>query len=123
MLPPLLRILLDEPALLAAHAAAYTDLIKQESCTFRARMVRRIGYLLMLYGCALLGLLFAGVALMLHAVTGAGDWLLWVVPAVPLVGALVAGWAVWRAPRTDSFPKTRAQLGEDMQMFGLKEAE
>ena len=63
MLPPLLRILLDEPALLTAHAAAYSELIKEESGMLQARIARRIGYLFVVYGCALLALLFAGVAL------------------------------------------------------------
>lgn len=123
MLPPLLRILLDEPALLTAHAAAYSELIKEESGMLQARIARRIGYLFVVYGCALLALLFAGVALMLYAVTGGGHWLLWLVPVVPLAVALVTGWVVWRQPRGASFPKTRAQIGEDMQMFGLKEAD
>lgn len=121
MLPPLLKILIDEPGLLAAHAVAYSDLIRQETGSIQARFTRRVGYWAVLAGCVLLTALFAGTALMLYAVTGVVSWLLWVVPAVPLVGALIAGSALIRMPRGHAFPRTRAQFDEDLQALGFRD--
>lgn len=123
MLPPLLRVLLDEPALLQAYAAAYTELVREEAGTLQQRVVRRLAYAAGSAGCALLALVFMGVAVMLYAVSGRGHWLLWIVPAIPLVCALVMAGLLWRAPGEPTFPKTRAQLDKDLQICGLKEVE
>lgn len=123
MWPPLLRILLDEPELLTRHSAAYTALVKQEATLLQAHLVKRAGYLLVLLCGAVLGFMFLGIALMLYAVSEGEHGLLWIVPAVPLALALVAGWSLWSAPRTASFPRTRAQMNQDMQLFGFKEPE
>jgi hypothetical protein len=61
---------------------------------------------------------------MLFAVTGTAHWLLWAVPGVPLfVMILAAARFVRDRPAPLAFPRARAQLDEDMQLFGLKEAE
>ncbi len=122
MWPPLLRIMLDEPGLLTGYVSAYAQLLKQDAAWWQSRQVRRLGYLLLLASAGLLALLFAGVALMLHAATASGHWLLWAVPAVPLAVAMLAGWAYRRAPPTvPAFPRVREQLAQDMQLFGLKD--
>lgn len=123
MFPPLLRMLLDEPGLLASHAAAYTDLVQEEAGALRSRLFRRLGLILGLAGCAFLALLFIGMALMLYATSGHGHWLLWLVPAIPLVCTLVMAGMVWGMPHAPSFPRTRAQLSEDLHVFGMKEVE
>lgn len=123
MLPPLLRILLDEPGLLTSHAAAYTDLVQEEAGVLRSRLVRRLGLMLGLAGCAFLTLLLLGMALMLYAASGHGHWLFWLVPAIPFVCTLVMAGLIWGMPRVPSFPRTRAQLSEDLHVFGMKEGE
>src|SRR3569832_2477730 len=93
MWPPLLRILLDEPALQTEQAAAYYALIRQEAMHLQARLLRRLGYLLLLGGCVLLAVMFAGIALMLHAADEGRYWLLW---TVPLMHLAVAAFGAWR---------------------------
>jgi hypothetical protein len=124
MLPPLLRVLLDEPNLVRGYASAYAALLRQDAAGWQACQRRRLGYLLALASGVLLALLFTGIALMLYAVTGNGHWLLWSVPAVPLTWALAAGWLLWRAPPPLSpFPRVREQVAQDMELFGLKGSE
>ncbi|MDP1928048.1 MAG: hypothetical protein Q8K62_05995 [Thiobacillus sp.] len=90
MWPPLLRVLL--PDLISGYARAYAVLLRQDAAGWQARQMRRLGYLFAMGSGVLLALLLTGIALMLHAVTGDGHWLLWSVPAVPLIWALAAGW-------------------------------
>jgi len=123
MLPPLLRVFLNEPGLLHTYAAAYTELVHEEAGELQRRLGRRIAYVMGFAGSMVLAIAFIGVAVMLYAVSGKGHWLLWLVPAIPLMCALILAGLVWRAPRETSFPKTRAQLNEDIQVFGLKEVQ
>lgn len=123
MLPPLLRVLLAQPKLLIGYTSAYAALLRLDAAGWQARQLRKLGYLLAAAGASLLAVLFAGVALMLYAVTGGGHWLLWAVPAVALLAAIVA-WRLARGSQTaPSFPHVREQLAEDMHLFGLKEPE
>ncbi len=122
MWSPLLRILLREPGLLAGHACAYAELIGQDAARWRTHQLRRLGCLLALAAAAVLALLFAGIALMLHAATGSGHWLLWAVPAGALLLALAAGLAWLRMqPPAPAFSRVRAQMAEDLELFDLKE--
>jgi hypothetical protein len=124
MLPPLLRVLLSQPTLLTGYASAYAALLRQDAAWWQARQLRKLGYLLAAAGAGVLAVLFAGVALMLYAVTGGGHWLLWAVPAVALLAAIVAAWRLARISQTTpSFPRVREQLAQDIQLFSLKEPE
>lgn len=124
MMPPLLRVLLGQPTLLTGYASAYAALLKQDAAWWQARQLRKLGYLLAAAAAGVLAVLFAGVALMLYAVTGGGHWLLWAVPAVSLLTAIVAAWRLTRAAQAaPSFPRVREQLAQDLQLFGLKEPE
>lgn len=121
MLPPLLRILLDEPRLLATHIANYSDLIRQETGSIQSRLAQRVGLTIVLAGSVFLTVTFLGIALMLYAVSGVSHWLLWLVPLVPLVASMVAGTMLMNLPREKGYPRTRAQFDEDMQVLGLKD--
>lgn len=118
MLPPLLRVLLTEPGLLHTYVSAYGELIREDASSWWSSKQRRLGYTLALAGFAVLSVLFTGVALMLYAVTGNGHWLLWVVPALPVTGALTAGWLLMRIPHERaSFLRVREQITQDMQLL------
>lgn len=122
MWPPVLQLLLNERALLAEHAAAYSVLIRQDAVHWQARLVRRLGYLLVLGVGLLLALIFSGTALMLYAVTDVSHWLLWAIPLLPLVSAGIAAWRLWRdAPGAPPFVHVRSQMATDLQFFGGKE--
>lgn len=124
MLPPLLKILLHEPALLVSHAAGYAALIQQETTGWRDRFKRRIGGYILLGVSGFLTVLFSGVAVMLYAVTGTAHWLLWAVPALSLA-VVVLSVAYLSTGHSDSspFPRVQAQFDKDLQAFGLKHAE
>lgn len=120
MLPPLLSVLLTEPGLLHTYVSAYGELIQQDASHWWTSKQRRLGYTLASVGCAVLAVLFTGVALMLHAVTGSGHWLLWLVPALPVTAALAALWLLLRIPRERaSFLRVRAQITQDMQLLDM----
>lgn len=120
MWPPLLRVLLHEPALLIEHGAGYAELIGEEAIAWQSGLKRRLGLWLALIGCGALALLFGGVALMLYAVTATAHWLLWAVPAVPLVALLAAAGLLARHDRgSAAFPRLRVQVDRDLQLFGL----
>jgi hypothetical protein len=118
MLPPLLRVLLDEPRLLAEYASAYAALLKEDAAGWRVQQVRRLGYRLVVIVSVMLAILFGGVALMLFAAMGSGHWVLWVVPAVPALVAVVAGWQGRQAlPSLPAFARVRSQLAQDRSLF------
>lgn len=120
MLPPLLRVLMTEPGLLDTYASAYGELIHQDASCWWTTKKRRLAYTLAVVGCAVLAVGFIGVALMLHAVTGNGHWLLWAVPALPVAGALAALWLLLLNPREHaSFVRVRAQIRQDMQLLDM----
>jgi len=122
MLPPLLRVMLEEPALFGSYLRAYGALFRQDASGWRAHQVRRLASLTALVGGTLLAALLGGVALMVYAATDATHWLLWVVPAAPLVMAAVGAWRLRTAQAgSPSFPRVREQIAEDMHLFGLKE--
>lgn len=98
MLHPLLRLALARPDLLADHASAYAELAVVSAREALADwQLRLVGWALLGAG-VLLCLIFGGVALMLHgAVTSPPTpWLLWAVPAAPVLLAL---WGAWLARR------------------------
>ena len=124
MWPPFFKVLLHEPALLVGHAAGYASLIQEESSGWGHQFSRRLRLYALLAVCAFLSVLFAGMALMLYAVTSTHHWLLWLVPAVPLLGVIIAGIALSaRTAAPALFPRARAQFDKDLQLFGLKSTE
>jgi hypothetical protein len=119
MLSPLIRLLISEPGLLLDHAAGYVAVIRQDASGWPTRLKQRIGWIMVLAASGLLGMMLAGVSLMLFAVTGVQHWLLWAVPGLPLAITLVTAVRLAQAPRTHpSFAHVRTQLCEDMKLFG-----
>ncbi len=92
----LLRVATTQPHLLAAHAANYAALVRDEGALSMALLQRRLllGVLAGVSLCMAAGL--AGVAAMLWAtlptVVPDRSWVLLVVPALPLL----IGWWSWR---------------------------
>lgn len=122
MLPPLLRVLLDEPRLAIEYASAYAALLKEDAAWWRAQQMRRLGYLLAVVVSITLAIMFAGIALMLAAATGSGHWVLWAVPALPLVLAILAIWQARHAlPSLPAFARVRAQVAQDLHLFDMHE--
>jgi len=91
MLPPLLKIMINEPGLLTEHIEAYSQLIVkdvvlwQSSIKFQLKLKAIMGVSLFLF------LLFTGTAVMLWGATNNTHWSLIVVPLIPLFTLTVAG--------------------------------
>jgi len=100
MLSPLIRLLISEPGLLLDHATGYVAVIRQDASGWPTRLKQRIGWLMVLAASGLIGMMLAGVSLMLFAVTGVQHWLLWAVPGLPLAITLVTAVRLAQAPRT-----------------------
>lgn len=118
MLPPFLRILINEPRLLMEHIDAYSSLLTKDVHLWQAYVQRRVLLNLIMGGGFLLALLFAGIALMVWGATDNIHWSLIVVPLVPLaisiaVGILLATKNIHRKP----FEASKKQFCADVRMF------
>ena len=120
---PLLALLATRPQLLVDHAQAYAALFSEELGLARATWQRQ----LLLYAAALCALgvaaVLAGVATMLWFATAAPTqalWVLWVVPAVPLLVAVVFLLLARQPAPSTAFANLGRQINEDMAM--LREA-
>src|SRR6059058_1543823 len=89
MVHPIFSVLITRPELVMDHVAGYAALAQEEASTVGVQVARRA----VAWGAAAVGLLIflilAGVACMIGA-TSEYHWALVVVPAVPLVVAVVA---------------------------------
>ena len=118
---PLLRLVTNQPQLLAEHAEAYADLFGEELSTASA-MWKRQALLGAVALCGLgVGLVLAGVALMLWAVIPPTDmrapWALIVAPALPLLGAIVCAVAARAETTHGVFAAMRQQVKADVAML------
>ncbi len=125
MLQALLHLLSTQPLLLAGHAQAYGELAAAETAALAAQWRRRLVWWLLVLCLGGVALALAGTALLLWAVTPPSQvhspWMLWLVPLVPLAGALACAWAA-RAPDAGDGPfrDLREQLQADWHL--LREA-
>ena len=120
MIHPMLRLAVTQPKLLADHAEAYVALISAEAKqTATAYGMRAAGGAIALC-MGLLFLLFAGIAIMLWAVTPSGNmhapWALFVIPAIPAVIAIAGGIVAMK--KTDApFVELKQQFAADLSMI------
>ncbi len=119
---PLLRLVTNQPQLLAEHAEAYADLFGEELSTASAKWKRQalLGALA-LFGLVV-GAVLAGVALMLWAVIPPAGmqapWALIAAPLLPLLAAIGCALAA-RSPSTGPglFGAMRQQVKADVAML------
>jgi hypothetical protein len=123
-----LAALASHPARLVAHLKQYGDLAATDAAHATEELLRRLTFLLLAIELLTCGLILGGVALLLAA-TGMAEngaaWALWVVPAVPLVGAVLA-WlkvrkAAPQAPSQAPFATLRSQIAADAQRLENQE--
>lgn len=124
MIHPLFLLIATRPQLLADHAEAYAELVSADVAHVCATWKRRsLLYALALYGLAV-GVLLAGVALMLWAVTPAASihapWALIAAPGVPVALALWCLLAARSQGHASGFENIRQQMKADLAM--LREA-
>jgi len=124
MIHPLVRLVADQPQMIADHVEAYCALAGDELSQAASQWQRRIALQLAAFACAAVALTLGGVALMLWGTALSGSTetpiALWAVPLAPALLALLCGFAARRGPEQDGFAALRAQLTADAQM--LREA-
>jgi len=117
---PLLRAIADEPGALVDHATAYADLAGDELQRIGQGWSRRLAWLIAAGAAALAALVLAGIALLLWAMLPAPDaarqWLLWAVPLVPAMLAVVAIAAARQSTHQPAFAELRGQLRQDLEL-------
>lgn len=118
---PLLHLIVKQPQLLSEHAEAYVELFGEELGMATTQWKRRATLSAIGAFSASVGIVLAGVALMLWAVVPAdtmnSPWALLVVPLVPVAAAVACFVMARQRPETQAFDNMRRQLREDVAMF------
>jgi len=121
MFHPLIRLIATRPHLLATHIGAYADLAAAQAADAAQALAERALTAALAAVSALLGMLLAGMALLLLAVLPLQQmpwpWLLAVVPALPLLLALAAWQRLRQRPWVWTAAPLRAQLAADMALL------
>jgi hypothetical protein len=119
-MPALLNLVVNRPKLLTEHAEAYAALVTSEVSRWSALWQRRALLRLLAAGSALVGVVLAGVALMLWsalpAVPAQAAWALLGVPLLPLALALACLLATPPAERS-AFDVIRQQVDADLALL------
>lgn len=118
MLPPLLKIIINEPGLLTEHLEAYSQLFVKDVSLWQASIQRQMKWKIILAGNLFLFMLFAGVAIMLWGTSQSTHWSLAAVPLIPLLLLVITALI---KPRKDSmrqpFGALKKQFCSDVKMF------
>jgi len=121
MIHPLLHLIATKPHLLGDHVQAYTELIGAEVQKTTRSWVSRAVFFGVAAFLLTIGIVFAGVALMLWAVVPTDSmnlpWLLVLVPAVPLVIGGFCMIGARSAPRQSAFDTVKEQLNADFALL------
>lgn len=114
---PIFSVLVSRPELVMDHVAGYAALVQEEAGSVGSEVAKRAIAWAACGVCALLFLVFAGTAVMLGGVNDAFSWTLVIVPAVPLIGALVAFSMARKRMPAKAFAELKAQLNADAQVL------
>lgn len=114
---PIFSVLVSRPELVVDHVAGYAALVQEEASTVGSEVAKRAAAWAACGVCALLFLVFAGIAVMLGGVNDNFSWTLVIVPAVPLAGALVAFNMARKRMPAKAFAELKAQLDADAQVL------
>lgn len=118
MLPPLLKIIINEPGLLSEHLEAYSQLLIKDVTLWRASLKRQMKWKMVLGGNLVLFLLLSGIAIMLWGATQTTHWSLIVIPLIPLFFAIVSALMLSRKDTVrEPFVTLKKQLCSDIQML------
>ena len=114
MFHPIYSTLLGHPELIADHVANYGALIKAEALEAKRNVIKKAIACAVAVVAGLLGLVFAGVAVMLGGVNGSFHWVLLLVPGLTLLVAAIAATVALRPSTFHGFQDLRAQLDADL---------
>lgn len=124
MIYPFLHLIAARPQLLFDHVEAYAELVSDEMGRASAAWRKHAMLNAVALCCVGVGVVLAGVALMLWAVTPVANiqapWALFVGPLLPLIVAMACRLAAQSKDTGRTFDNVRIQLKADMAM--LREA-
>lgn len=123
MLASLASLLSGHPARLLGHLQLYGDLMSAETAHAMRELTHRIVYVVAAVELLICAITLGGIAVLLAATVGgaADHWALWAVPAVPLVGALLA-WLKMRERATlQPFSTLRRQVAADARWLAERD--
>lgn len=115
------RLITTQPQLLVNHAGAYSELIFEELIAVTKIYKRNAFFSAVALLLGAVGIGLVGVALLICAAIPASQihspWLLWLVPAAPLVGAFVSAMAAMVNADHQAFKGFRSQLNADLAIL------
>lgn len=121
MIHPLLRLAATQPHLIGDHVENYAALVGEEVNKVSTAWLTRAGLYLGAFVLVAVGLVLAGVALMLRATVPASDyaagWALVVVPLTPFVIGAICVVVARARPVEDAFATVKKQINADMAML------
>lgn len=119
MVHPLVRLAASRPQMLAEHLAAYAGLMAEEITIAAAQVKRQVSLQLLGVGCLAIGVVLAGVAVMLWASlpTLNSPWVLALTPLVPVLLGAVALRSAGSGDTRDPFAPLHRQLAADAAML------
>ncbi len=118
MLPPFLKIMINEPGLLTEHLQAYSHLVTKDVRHWGTSFQHRLLLKAILGGTLFLAVLFGGFALMIWGATDNAHWSLIVVPLMPLVVAIASGVLLSNKDMGPKpFESVKKQFCADIRMF------
>jgi cytochrome bd-type quinol oxidase subunit 2 len=112
MLASLATLVSGHPARLLGHLKLYGDLMSAEAAHAMRDFTHRVAYVVAAVELLICAITLGGIAVLLAATVGdaADHWALWAVPAVPLVGALLAWLKVSERGALPQFLSLRKQV-------------
>jgi hypothetical protein len=115
MIHPIFSVLISRPELVAEHVAGYAALVQEEAATVGSAAGRKAAAWAVAGVSLIVFLVLAGVAAMLGAINAQFHWALVVVPAIPLVLAVVAISIARKPMPGKAFVELKAQIDADAQ--------
>ena len=117
MIPPILRVMIRQPRLFLEHALNYTDLVKAESKQVVSNTVHKVIGLGLAAMGTLLFLIFAGVAVLVGVMLNQFNWVLVIVPAVPLLLTAIGLFIARKPIAAESIHTFQQHISEDLAIF------
>ena len=123
MIGSLAALVSGHPARLLGHLQLYGDLMSAEAAHAMRQLVRRVAYVVLAIELVACGVILAGVAILVGATfEGAGEhWVFWVVPVIPLLGALLAWLKLREETAPAPFVTLRRQVAADAELLANRE--
>ena len=121
MIHPLFRLIVSDPQLLADHVEAYSELVAEEVGAVTTQWKKRAALHVLSLACLFVGIVMAGVAVMLWAVIPIDNmnspWALLAAPCVPLVLGVWSHFSAKAPVAEHGFKAIREQLAADAAML------